>query len=97
LRLFCYVNVVIAVRNKVHVQNVRSGQISRRQYGLKSGVAGLGFKTGKESWILKVQQTEARIPHRCSGVQRLLDAWGQRGSWMPSIFFQTSSLKTTFF
>jgi len=28
-----------------------------------------------------------------SGVQRLLDARGQQGSWMPSIFFQISPLK----
>src|SRR6218665_178413 len=27
------------------------------------------------------------------GMQRLLAAWGQRGSWMPSNFLQTSSLK----
>src|SRR6218665_1879045 len=33
----------------------------------------------------------------CSGVQRLLDARGQRGSCMPSNFFQTSSLKNIFY
>src|SRR6218665_2441669 len=33
----------------------------------------------------------------CSGVQRLLDARGQRGSSMPSNFCQTSSLQNNFY
>ena len=35
--------------------------------------------------------------HPLSGVRRLLDARGQRGSWMPSNFFQTSSLQNIFY
>ena len=49
--------------------------------------------------LLRINCVSVRLLIRCvySGVQRLLDAQGQRGSWMPSNFFKTSSLKNIFY